>query len=227
MSSSLTTVRSCPAVTAPGRSRRTEATVDTDDGGFEPDLAFPAIEHDFHGIAQLVAHVLRPGRAQAPVLVRRRRGDAAAERGEQLLRHRMRGHADGHRVLPAGDDVVHVRAALHHHRERTRPELLGELRRDLRHFRHPAVQEARRIEMHDDRMGLRPPFGFENLGDRRRGSARWRPARRRFQWGNATSSPSRKACTAVSISTCVARTMRTICGRHSSKARIRLRNPFR
>ncbi len=112
--------------------------------------------------------MLRPRGAHAPELVGRGRGDTATERRQKLLRHRMRRHADGHGVLPAGDDVVHVRAALHHHGERARPELLGELRRDFRHFGHPTVQEARRVEMHDDRMGFRATLGFENLGDRRR-----------------------------------------------------------
>ena len=57
-----------------------------------------------------------------PVAVGGRRGDAAAEGGQQLLRHRVRRHADGDGVLAAGDDVVHVAGARQHHGQRSRPE---------------------------------------------------------------------------------------------------------
>ena len=61
-----------------------------------------------HRIAELVAHMLRLGRTQAPVAIGGRRRDAAAEGVQQLLRHGVRGHANADAVLAAGDDVVDV-----------------------------------------------------------------------------------------------------------------------
>src|SRR6185503_11271487 len=70
-------------------------TVEAHDGGFEPDLAFTAVEHHADGVTELLAHVLRARGAHAAEAVRRRRGDAAAESRQELLGHRVRGYADG------------------------------------------------------------------------------------------------------------------------------------
>ena len=93
----------------------------------------------------------------------RRRGDAAAERVEQLLGDRMIRHADRDRVLAAGDHVVDRRRALRDQRQRAGPERIGELLRFRRHLAHPALQVARMIDVHDHRMRRRPALGAEDL----------------------------------------------------------------
>ena len=51
----------------------------------------PAVENEIYRVAQLVAYMLRCGRAQAPEAVGRGRRDAATERLQQLLRYGMCG----------------------------------------------------------------------------------------------------------------------------------------
>jgi hypothetical protein len=93
-------------------------------------------------------------------------GAAIAECRQQLLRHRMRGHADGDGVLSARDGVMNIGGARHDHGERTGPEALRQTGRRLRDLPHPAMQVARAIEMHDDRVVARPALGRENLAHR-------------------------------------------------------------
>ncbi len=112
--------------------------------------------------------MLGASRRESAVAVRGGRGDAAAEGREQLLRHRVRGHADGDGVLAARHGVVNVGGASHHHGERSRPEALREHHGRVRHFPHPARQEARAVEMHDHRMIARPALRLEDLADRGR-----------------------------------------------------------
>jgi hypothetical protein len=50
----------------------------------------------------------------------------------------------------------------------TGPEALGQLGGVVRHVPHPAVQEARAVQMHDDRVGLGTALGLEDLAHRRR-----------------------------------------------------------
>ena len=94
---------------------------------FDTHLRRAAIQH-MDARAELVADVLRRGRADMPEPVRRRPRNAAmtvaqrAERIEQSLRDRMRRAADRHRILPAADRRRHMRGALQDQRERARPE---------------------------------------------------------------------------------------------------------
>ena len=78
-------------------------------------------------IAEFVAHMLGLGRAQAPVAIGGWRGDAAAEGIQQLLRHRVRRHADADAVLAAGDDVVDVVGFGQNQRQGPGPEFGGQL----------------------------------------------------------------------------------------------------
>ena len=145
------------------RSQQAHARVlERDDRGLEADLTLAAVENHFHRLAKLLAHVLGACRRQFPITIGGGGGDAAAEGGEQLLRHGMRRHADRDRVLATGYDIVHVRRPWHHHRERTRPEALGETQRQLRHLTHPTVQITLTVEVDDHRMGRRPALGLEN-----------------------------------------------------------------
>ena len=137
--------------------------IEGDDGRFEPDLAFPAVQNDAHGITQLIAHVFCARRGEPPVAIGGRCCNPAAKGREQLLRHRMRGHADRDRILTAGEDVVHVGCTRQHHGQRPGPKALSEPRRSFRHFAHPAVQEARTINVNDDRMGRGPALRLKNL----------------------------------------------------------------
>ena len=63
--------------------------------------------------AEFLAHIVGPRRADAPVAVRRRRGDAAAECREQRARDRMRGRPQCDRVLAAGDRGERTRRLRH------------------------------------------------------------------------------------------------------------------
>ena len=108
------------------------------------------------------------GRAQAAEAIGGGRGDAAAEGGQKLLRHGVRGNADADAVLAAGDDVVDVVGLWQDQGQRPRPELGGQLLRQRRHGRHPAVQIARIVQVHDHRMIRRASLHLENLAHRRR-----------------------------------------------------------
>ncbi len=107
-------------------------------------------------------------RRQPAVTIGRRRSDAATERRQELLCHGVLRNPDSDSVLTAGDDVVNVSRALHHHREGSWPEPLRKLRGDIRHVPHPTVQETRAVQMHDNRMGLRTALGLEDLAHRSR-----------------------------------------------------------
>jgi hypothetical protein len=80
----------------------------------------------------------------------------------------VRRHADGDGVLAAGDDLMHVGGARHHHGEGPGPERFGEAGRRLRHFAHPAMQKAWIVQVHDHRMSRRTSLGLEDLAHRRR-----------------------------------------------------------
>ncbi len=136
------------------------------DRGLESDLTFAAVEDHFHGIAQLIAYMLGAGGRKSAVPVGRRRRDSAAECSEELLRHRMRGDADGHGILATGDDIVHVQGTRQHHRQGARPEALRELVGRIGHFADPPMQITRAVQMNDDGMTGGPALGFEDLADR-------------------------------------------------------------
>src|SRR5262249_6924632 len=55
------------------------------------------------------------------------------------------------------------------HGEGTGPERLGEAVGTVRHLAHPAVQVARAVEVHDDRVIYRPALDLEDLAYGRRG----------------------------------------------------------
>ena len=80
----------------------------------------------------------------------------------------MRRNTDGNRFLPAGHNVVNVGRAWQNHGERSRPESLRQLVRRLRHLADPAMQEARGIQMNDDRVIGWPALRGEDLAYRRR-----------------------------------------------------------
>src|ERR1700686_5773037 len=80
----------------------------------------------------------------------------------------MRRHAYADRVLTAREDVVHVGGTGQNHRERTGPEALGEPRGGLGDFAYPVMQEARAVQMDDDRMRRRPALGLKYLAHRGR-----------------------------------------------------------
>ena len=65
-------------------------------------------------------------------------------------------------------DVVHVRRARQHHRQRAGPEALGQAVGALGHLAHPAVQEARAVQVHDQRVMRRPALELEDPAHRGR-----------------------------------------------------------
>jgi hypothetical protein len=83
--------------------RRAAAAVD--DGRLDAHVAGTAVDHQ-QAVAELVAHVLRGGRADAAEAVgagARQAGHAQLGAGlQQRLRHRVRGAAQADGVLPAG-----------------------------------------------------------------------------------------------------------------------------
>ena len=79
-----------------------------DDGRLDPDPALAAVEHEVDVVAEIGAHVGRGRGADPPEAVRRRRGDAPAERAEQVERERLVGHAQTDGREPAGDRVDHA-----------------------------------------------------------------------------------------------------------------------
>ena len=97
------------------------------DRGLDADVRLATVEHALHGVTKFLPHVLRRRGGNASEAVRRRRRDATAEPPQQLLRHRMRRHAQCHGVLAAGHDVIHLARALQDDGERPGPELLREL----------------------------------------------------------------------------------------------------
>src|SRR6185437_12188898 len=103
-------------------------------------------------LAELLTHMLRACGREPSVTVRRRCGDSATKRGEQLLRHGVRGHSYCNGVLSARHDVMNIGGPWHHHGHRTWPEAFRKFCCGLRHFAHPATQEPRTVQMHNDRM---------------------------------------------------------------------------
>ena len=115
----------------PGRSSTGCIAGEGDDRRLDPDGARAAVEYRRHGIAEIVGDVLRRRRRDAAEPVRRGCGDAAAERGEQLARDRMRRHAQADAVLAAGDDVrrraMRAEGSASAGRARTRPPAFSRL----------------------------------------------------------------------------------------------------
>ena len=179
------------AAIRPGRSRTGVAGGQVDDGGFDSHLTGAAIQDQVDAIAELVAHVLSRGRADAPEAVGGRRGDSTAEGPQQRLRYRVRGHSQANRVLTAGHLVDDVLRTLENERQRTRPEMLGERARSWRHLARPLRQRRRRGQMHDQRMIGRPALGCEDathrIADSRRPHRARRPSRSERQRGRRLS----------------------------------------
>ena len=122
------------------------------DGRLQPDRRVAAVQNDFDGIAQFIAHMFGLGRTQSPIAIGGGRGDAAAEGVQQLLRHGMRGHPDADAVLAAGDDVIDVVGLGQDQRQGPGPEFGGQCFGNRRHRGNPAMQVARIVQMHDHRM---------------------------------------------------------------------------
>ena len=125
---------------------------------FRPAQAPPS-SIDADRIAQIVGDVSRRRRRNAAEAIGRGRGDAAAERGEQRARHRMRRHAQPDAVLAAGDDVGDVRCARKNQRQRPRPELAASFCARLRHRARPVRDLVWIVEMDDHRMVGGSAFG--------------------------------------------------------------------
>ena len=98
--------------------------------------------------------------------------DARAE--EQRLRDGMRGHAQRHRVLAAGDEVGHAHRSGQHQRQRTGPEGLGEAPGLLRQLARPGGEVRPRGQVDDQRMRARPALQCVHAFEARR-AARMRP----------------------------------------------------
>ena len=141
-----------------------------DDGRFDADLAGSAVEHRPQRAvgAELVAHVLRGGRADVAELVGRRRRDAAAaalEGLQQRDRHRMRRAAQADRVLPAGNGGGNAGGALEDHGQRAGPERGGQLARLRGNLGGPVIEVGAGRQVDDHRMVLRPALGGIDGGD--------------------------------------------------------------
>ncbi len=134
-----------------------------DDGGFDADACLATVEHALHRGPELAAHVIGGRRRDAAMAVGGRRGDAAAEAREQLLRQRVRRHAQRHRVLAAGHDVAHPAGARKNERERPRPELARKRVRCRGHFARPVGELHGVGEVHDHRVRRGAALGLEDL----------------------------------------------------------------
>ena len=141
-------LRSCPSVTAPGRSRRTLSSRQLTMVDSRPDLALAAIEDHLHGIAEFVLHMLGARRAESV-----RSGWPKARRCRRR-RHRAAGapwdaKECGWRSLswPPVTTSCTASAARQHQRQRARPEGLGQLLGLRRQLAHPAPQVLRRWSM--------------------------------------------------------------------------------
>jgi hypothetical protein len=139
-----------------------------DDRGLEAHLAFPAVEHEADAVAQLLAHVGRTGRADAPVTVRRWRRDAAPEGREQRARDRVRGRPQGDARLAAGHLGRHALRLWKHQRERAGPERIRKPCGGRRHLRRPGARRGEVAEVDDQRVRGGPALGDEDARHRER-----------------------------------------------------------
>ena len=149
----------------PQHHRRTAGEINN--GRLDADPAGPAVQDQRQGITKFVPHMRGSGGAEVAEAVGRRRRDAAAECPQQGQRHRVVGHAQGHRVLPAGDRPGHPRAAGEDHRQRTRPEGLRQCPGGWRHVGGPLFERLIGRQVDDQRMVGRP--ALEGKDARHRG----------------------------------------------------------
>ena len=136
------------------------------------------------------------------VAIGRRRGDAAAERIEQLLSDRVIRDADRDRVLTARDDVVDGGRAFRDERQRAGPERVRQLASPPATSRAPSAagSEDDRCARLADASRAGPSRGKSYA--RRRDYSRSRQARRPFQSETRPARPARSASTASWISCC-------------------------
>ena len=120
--------RSSSRATPPGRSSVGSLEAG-DDGRIRRRPASARRRRPVDAAAQIGEHVRRAGRRHMAGAVGRRRHHRPAERRQQRLRHRMRGHAHRDAVEPGGRQFGHraVRPLRQHQRQRPRPERRGEL----------------------------------------------------------------------------------------------------
>ena len=137
-----------------------------DNGRLHADLARAAVDHgvDLAVRAVIVQDVLRRrGRGLAGE-IRRRRGDRHTRAADERPRDGRFRAADGDGVQPGRRAARHQLAHGQNHRQRPRPEPVGQLPRGLRNVVAVARQLGRLCDMNDQRVILRPSLGLEDLG---------------------------------------------------------------
>ena len=129
-----------------------QLTAEVHDGRLDADRARAAIEHERKFVAELLAHMLRRGRADVAVAVGRGRRQAATEGAQHRQRERMRRYPDPDRVLATRHLVRDAGVASQDQGQRTRPEARSERARGCRNFARPLVQLRHVAQVHDHRM---------------------------------------------------------------------------
>ena len=137
-----------------------------DDGRFDADAAWPAIEDGRNAAIELAQHVIGRGRADSPRAVGARGGDRATDRTQQFECQRVAGHAQRERIESGADQQRDraVRCPAQHEAQRSRPEALHQQRGaavDLRELL--GLIRARKV--HNQRVEMRSSLCRENRGD--------------------------------------------------------------
>ncbi len=136
-------------------------------GGFDPDRARAAIDHELDLVAEIGEHVVGAGRRQAAGRIGARRRQRQASHHQQGLRDVVRRHADRDAVEPGGGQQRDAAIAppRQHQGERAGPEAA---RDHLRLGRQLGILRGAGDvgDMHDQRIEAGPALGGKDRGDR-------------------------------------------------------------
>ena len=143
--------------TGPQQGRDAEAG---HDGGFDPDLRRPAIQHGVDPTIEVLEHMGRRRRADAPRAIGRGRRDRNAGRRDQRKGDRVGRHAQRDAVEARAGEVRHRAAPRrwHHQRQRAGPEGAGQGQGVA--IEAPLLRRGREVRhMGDERVEAGPALG--------------------------------------------------------------------
>ena len=139
-----------------------------DHAGFHADLTRAAVQNQRNPPVHVLQHVQRRRRAGSAASVGARRGNRAARRANQPARVGVGGQANAHRVQPRAHRIGDAVRLGQNQRHRPRPERLHQLPRGRGNRAHQRRNLFRAGDMRNQRVILRTPLRFKNLGDRAR-----------------------------------------------------------
>jgi phospholipase C len=144
------------------RAQKHRLRIERDDRRLDSELGATAVEDQVGAIAQRRYDVLGACRAQSAKRVRARRGKRRSDRFEQRSRHRMRRHANGHRLQSGSHQMRNLRRLWQYDCQRTGPETFDKQPPERRKCIRDSMEHRAVEHVDDQRIEVRTSLDFEN-----------------------------------------------------------------